>query len=83
MKLLGKDDLFLKESVCLKIDTLSSDGSGIARREGDGFVFFVPGALPGEEVEARVILKKKHYAVTELQNILKPHSQRTFPRGVY
>lgn len=80
MKLLGKDDLFLKESVCLKIDTLSSDGSGIARREGDGFVFFVPGALPGEEVEARVILKKKHYAVTELQNILKPHSQRTSPR---
>ena len=37
------------QRLTLQIDNLTSDGEGVARRNRD--IYFVPGALPGEEVE--------------------------------
>ena len=37
----------------LRIDTLNSEGEGIAREEGGSFVVFVPGALPDRTMTPR------------------------------
>ncbi|ADE56933.1 23S rRNA (uracil(1939)-C(5))-methyltransferase RlmD [Aminobacterium colombiense] len=67
------------EIINLKIETISSDGSGIARRPKDGLVYFVPGALPEEEIRVRVTKKKRDYAIGEIQEIIAPHPQRVTP----
>lgn len=43
-----------RELVALSITDLNTEGQGVARLDGSGLVVFVPGALPGEEVMARV-----------------------------
>ncbi len=59
------------EIVELKTEKISSDGSCIARGS-DGMVIFVPGALPGETVKARVAVRKKEYAVANLEEVISP-----------
>ena len=53
----------------LKTGKMSSDGSCIARTP-DGLVVFVTGALPGELVRARVVIRKKEYAVARLEEVI-------------
>ena len=66
------------DRIVLDIEKISSDGSGIARTS-EGLVVFLPGALPGEKVEARITLKKREYAIASVENILVPHSRRAIP----
>ncbi|MDR1730921.1 MAG: 23S rRNA (uracil(1939)-C(5))-methyltransferase RlmD [Synergistaceae bacterium] len=61
----------------LKIEKMSSDGSGIARTE-EGVVF-VPGALPEETVEAEVVVRKKDFAVARLVALKEAHPRRIAP----
>ena len=58
----------------LKIDELNLKGEG----KGDlkGYPVFVIGALPGDEVTARIISAKKEYARAELSSVLNPSSLR-------
>lgn len=65
------------EEIDLSITALSSEGQGIAKR--DNFTFFVTGALPGEEVTARITQKKKTYARAETLKILTPSQERVIP----
>ena len=58
----GTDDMEIGEKLQLTIEDLSSDGNGVARLN-DGYVFFVPFALPGEEVTATVSRLKKNYGI--------------------
>ena len=51
----------------LLIERLGSHAEGVARAEG--FTVFVPGALPGEKVLARVDTVKKNYAAATLKEI--------------
>ncbi len=51
----------------LLIERLGSHAEGVARAEG--FTVFVPGALPGETVLARVDTVKKNYAAATLTEI--------------
>ncbi|HCL78844.1 MAG TPA: 23S rRNA (uracil(1939)-C(5))-methyltransferase RlmD [Synergistaceae bacterium] len=62
----------------LRVTATSSDGSGIARGN-DGMVLFLPGALPGEEVSARVTVRKREYAIAEVAEILLPNPGRGIP----
>lgn len=61
----------------IKIHGLGSNGEGIGRYEN--FTVFVPFALPGETVEARVGLVKKQYATAKLTRIITPSADRVEP----
>lgn len=56
---------------------LGSNGEGVGRYEN--FTVFVPLALPGETVQARVTLVKKQYAGAVLTEITKPSPDRVQP----
>ncbi|MBI3610573.1 MAG: 23S rRNA (uracil(1939)-C(5))-methyltransferase RlmD [Nitrospirae bacterium] len=61
----------------MPIEKLVDGGFGLGRWEGR--IVFVPGACPGEDVQARVTSVKKGYAEAELQTILKPSPDRVAP----
>lgn len=64
--------------VSLRIEGLSSEGAGVARH--DGKVLFVPGALPGEQVEAEVVSARRRFDRTRLLRVLEPSPDRRPPR---
>lgn len=45
---------------------INNEGEGIVRNAGDGFVFFVPDALPGEEIMCRIVSLKKSYGMLKV-----------------
>ena len=61
----------------IKIHGLGAAGEGVGRL-GE-LIIFVEGALPGEEVLAEILTRKKNYAVGRLVEILKPSPERTEP----
>ncbi|MDR1689875.1 MAG: 23S rRNA (uracil(1939)-C(5))-methyltransferase RlmD [Clostridiales bacterium] len=65
------------QMINLKIEALSSEAYGIGR--ANGFVFFVPGAIPGEEVTARIIKLTKTYGVCKLEHIKAASPNRAEP----
>ncbi len=65
------------QSLELRVEGLNHQGEGGARHEG--FTLFVPGALPGELVRARVISRKKTYARALMEDLLQPSSHRVSP----
>lgn len=64
----------------LEIASLTNLGEGVARHEG--WVVFVPGALPGERVRARIWHNAKNFSRADLTEILVPAPERTEPRCV-
>ena len=48
--------------VTVKVESLSNEGSGVARIGAENFVVFVEDALPGEEVACRILQKKRTWA---------------------
>lgn len=65
------------DTIDMDIDDLTVEGAGIGRHEG--MAVFVPRALPGERVRARVIKRTKSYAVARLDGILAPSPERVTP----
>ncbi len=65
----------------LEIVALSSEGQGIGRLEG--LAVFVPGALPGERILAKIVAQKKNYAQARLLSVLTPASGRQLPHCRY
>jgi 23S rRNA (uracil1939-C5)-methyltransferase len=63
----------------LTIDTLAFGGAGVAR--DDGYVVFVPGAVPGDRVRAVIGKRKRAYAEARLTEILVPSPDRIAPRA--
>ncbi|XBD73707.1 TRAM domain-containing protein [Akkermansia massiliensis] len=61
----------------LDIDALSNAGDGIGRV--DGWVVFVPFALPGDRVKARVWRNDKNYSSADLVEVLHPSPDRVEP----
>jgi 23S rRNA (uracil1939-C5)-methyltransferase len=64
----------MQDSYQLDIDAVAYGGSGIARR--DGKVFFVPGTVVGDSVEAQIVKSKERYNTTELLKVLRPSPLR-------
>ena len=65
----------------IKIENLSSTGEGVGRK--DGLTYFVEGALPGEEVECSVVVKKKNYAKAICTKVLHASPSRIQPPCPY
>ncbi len=71
---MSEKELSPNDIVRLEISDLVYPGRGLARL--DGRVVFVPSALPGETVSARVIRLRKNYAEAELVELEKASPER-------
>ncbi|HEX7058066.1 MAG TPA: 23S rRNA (uracil(1939)-C(5))-methyltransferase RlmD [Bacilli bacterium] len=67
----------IDDVVTAEIVGISRDGAGVGR--AGGFTLFVPGALPGETVRARVKSVKARYGYANLLELLKPSPDRVTP----
>ena len=56
---------------------LTHDGAGVAKVEG--YPLFIPGTLPGEKVEVRVVKTLKKYGYGKLIKIIEPSMDRVKP----
>jgi len=63
----------------LEVDALDIDAQGVARRP-DGKVVFIEGALPFEQVSARVNRRKNNWEQATLTEIHRESSQRVRPQ---
>lgn len=66
--------LLKNQEIKLHIDSVSSEGSGVGRF--DGQAVFVSGAAVGDELSVHIIKAKKTYAVGIIKEILKPSKDR-------
>ncbi|MDK2777649.1 MAG: 23S rRNA (uracil(1939)-C(5))-methyltransferase RlmD [Pseudomonadota bacterium] len=66
-----------EQRLTLMVDNLTSDGEGVARRNRD--IYFVPGALPGEQVEVVLNGRRRKVWQTRLLSVLTPSPERTEP----
>jgi 23S rRNA (uracil1939-C5)-methyltransferase len=60
----------------LTVDRLAYGGNGVARRDEDGYVVFVAGAVPGDRVRAEIGKSKKQYAEARAIELLEPSPDR-------
>lgn len=65
----------------LTIEKFADRGKSLARV--DGYVVFVPEAVPGDRVRARVVKRKKSYAEARLLDVVEPSPLRVEPRCFY
>jgi len=61
----------------VKIENLGYEGEGVGRV--NNFTVFIPGALPGEEVEAKIVKVSKNYAFGKLLKVLSQSKDRVEP----
>lgn len=61
----------------VEITDLSSSGEGVGHV--DGMAVFVDGALPGERVELKGLVKRKRFAKAQLERVVKASSDRVKP----
>lgn len=61
------------------IQSLNNEGEGIVRTPEEKFVVFIPDALPGENVDCRIITKKKNYAIGKVLKRYNESPDRTVP----
>jgi len=69
------------EIITIQIQGITHDAEGVGRH--NGFTIFVPGALPGDEVEAEVISVKKQYGRALIRRILNQSPDRVAPNCPY
>jgi 23S rRNA (uracil1939-C5)-methyltransferase len=62
------------EELELRVDSLAYGGSGVARH--DGFVVFVRGGLPGDDVRTRITKVKRGFAEGGVTELVAPSSAR-------
>ncbi|MEW6264175.1 MAG: class I SAM-dependent RNA methyltransferase [Thermodesulfobacteriota bacterium] len=65
------------QRVVLTIERLVAGGLGLSRYEGR--IVFLPGVLPGEEVEVAILASRSDYLRAKPVYILKPHAERRTP----
>jgi len=66
------------QEILLDISGITHSGDGVGRHQG--LAVFVPGAVPGDTVRARVAELKKSYATARLEEIISPSNIRKEPR---
>ena len=69
------------EYVEITIDSYGEKGEGVGRY--DGLAVFVPFAIVGERVRAKIILSKKSYAIGKLVEIIESSPERVSPPCPY
>lgn len=63
------------QSLRLRVERLSSDGSGVAH-SADGEAVFIPGTAPGDEANIRIVKDCGRYAFGILEELLVPSPDR-------
>ena len=58
----------------VEIESLSSDGNGVAHK--DGMALFIPDSAPGDVAEVRIVKPMKSYAFARLEKLLTPGAGR-------
>lgn len=58
----------------VEITAIAAEGKGLARVEN--FVVFVDKAIPGDIIDAKIVQKKKDYALAEITTLIKPSEKR-------
>lgn len=66
------------EPITLELTGIAHGGSAVGRHEGRAV--FVPYAIPGETIRARITQDKGRYAIAELVEVLTPSPARIKPR---
>ena len=66
------------ETIQLTLTTLTYGGEAMGRH--DGKAIFVPFALPGEIVRAKIIEERKNFSRTQLIEIVRPSPERIAPK---
>ena len=61
--------------LAVTVMAVGSEGEGIARRE-DGYTYFIPGALPGDQAEILVLKENKSYGYGKLLRLIEPSPHR-------
>lgn len=74
--MMRKNDLYI-----LDITGMNSEGEGVAKH--GGFAVFVPRAILGERVEARIVKVLKNYAYGKIENIIVASPDRIAPQCAY
>lgn len=67
----------MMSEILLEVESLDLEARGVARL--DGKVVFVPGALPGERVAARIAKRKPGFDTAQLLRVVRPSAQRREP----
>lgn len=65
------------QTVELEITGLNHEGAGVGRCEG--YTLFVPQALPGEKIRAKVVHTKKNYGFASLLEVISESPHRVQP----
>lgn len=74
--MLSRDDV-----IELEIESAAYEGKSVGRI--DGLVVFVPFAVPGDRVLARVVKRRRRYAEARIEEVLRASADRVEPRCVY
>ena len=69
------------DELTLTIEKFADRGKSLTRL--NGYVIFVPGAVPGDKVLAKVVRKKKKFAEARLLEVVSPSPLRTDPTCQY
>lgn len=64
----------------LIIEGINNEGEGVVRTGEERFVIFVPDALPGEEIDCRIVQKKKTYATGKVLKRYSSSPNRVTPK---
>lgn len=70
-------ELKKNDRIQLKIESCSSNGSGVGRH--DGMAVFVPATAVGDEITAHILKVKKSYAFAKVESVAVPSPDRIPP----
>ena len=70
-------DIRKNDRIKLKIESCSSNGSGVGRH--NGMAIFVPATAVGDEITAHILKVKKNYAFAKVESVLVPSADRIQP----
>jgi len=68
----------LNETINLKVDDLAMGGEGVGR--SSGMAVFVPDAVPGDQLNVRLVELKNNFARGRIIDIVKPSPDRVEPK---
>lgn len=70
-------ELKKNDRINLKIDSCSSNGSGVGKH--NGMAIFVPATAIGDEITAHILKVKKSYAFAKVESVITPSKDRIAP----